>query len=142
MSSRLLALIAILLFAVSGNAWARDAPAVSVEELAKTTTSWDGSVLPAYPPGQPQVTILKYTVGPFESLPWHEHPVINAGVLISGKLTVVTEQGEKLYLTPGDAIVEVLNKWHHGVNEGPEPAEIIVFYAGVENTPLVIKKEH
>lgn len=140
MRSRSVVLLAVFLIAVGGHSWGRDAQVVAVEELAKTSSSWDGTPLPAYPSGQPEITILKYTVAPFKSLAWHEHPVINAGVMISGKLTVVTEQGEKLYLEPGDTIVEVLHKWHHGVNEGPEPAEIIVFYAGVVNTPLVIKK--
>ena len=73
-------------------------------------------------------------------MPLHEHPVINAGVLLSGELTVVTEDNKTLHLKAGDAIVEVVNKWHYGKNEGNEPAEILVFYAGTADKPISIKK--
>lgn len=141
MPTRIVLIAVIALLLAGGYTAARDTSKdVSVEVLAKTTQSWDGTALPPYPSGNPQVTILRYTIAPFASLPWHEHPVINAGVMIKGRLKVVTEEGESLHLEPGDAIVEVMNKWHHGVNEGAEPAEIIVFYAGIVDTPLAVKK--
>ena len=59
---------------------------------------------------------------------------------MSGELTVVTENKKTLHLKAGDSIVEVVNKWHYGKNEGNEPAEIIVFYAGVPDTPIIVKK--
>ncbi len=70
----------------------------------------------------------------------HEHPVINAGVLLKGELTVVTEDNKTLYLKAGDSIVEVVNKWYYGKNEGNNTAEIIVFYVGIPDTPITIKK--
>ena len=66
--------------------------------------------------------------------------MINAGVLLEGELTVVTQDLKKLYLKAGDSIVEVVDKWHSGINESNETAEIIVFYAGVQDTPITIKK--
>jgi quercetin dioxygenase-like cupin family protein len=66
--------------------------------------------------------------------------VINAGVLINGELTVVTEDGSTLHLKAGNTIVEVVKKWHYGKNEGNEPAEIIVFYAGIQGIPISIKE--
>ena len=62
------------------------------------------------------------------------------GILLKGELTVVTEEKETLHVKAGDAIAEVVDKWHYGKNEGNEPAEIIVFYAGVKDTPITIKK--
>jgi quercetin dioxygenase-like cupin family protein len=118
-----------------------DSQPVSVEELVKTTMSWDGSALPSYKEGQPEITILKITVQPNVELPWHTHPTINAGVMVKGKLTVITKGGEKHELVAGDTIVEVIGKVHRGINSGSEPAEIIVFYAGVVKTPLTIKTE-
>ncbi len=117
---------------------ALDSKSVVVEELAKTTKSWDGSELPSYKEGQPEVTILRITVQPNVELPWHTHPVINAGVMVKGKLTVITKSGEKHELAAGDTIVEVISKIHRGINNGTEPAEIIVFYAGVVETPLTV----
>ncbi len=124
---------------VAGNVSATESKPVTVEVLAKSTTSWDGSVLPSYPKGKPEVTILKIDIAPGVKLPLHEHPVINAGYLVSGELTVVTQDGEVLELKAGDTLVEVINKWHYGINKGDVTAEIVVFYAGVEGEPLTIK---
>ena len=120
--------------------WAEDVSAVKVDILAKNSSSWDGKSLPEYEKGQPEVTILKITIPPKVKLPLHKHPVINAGVLLKGELTVETVDKEILHLKAGDSIVEVVNKWHYGENEGNEPAEIIVFYAGIQGAPITIKE--
>jgi quercetin dioxygenase-like cupin family protein len=112
---------------------------VVVEQLAKSNKSWDGEVLPDYPKGQPEVTILRIKIPAGAKLEIHNHPVINAGVLLAGELTVVTEDNKTLHLKAGDSIVEVVNKAHYGKNEGNQTAEIIVFYAGVENKPISVK---
>ncbi len=125
---------------LSSNVLAQDVNTVKVEVLAKTSSSWDGGSLPDYPKGKPEITILRITIPPGVQLPLHKHPVINAGVLLKGELTVVTEGNKTLHLKAGDSIVEVVNKWHHGKNEGNKPAEIIVFYAGIRGTPITIKK--
>ncbi len=120
---------------------AQDHQKVNVEKLVETSNSWNGTVLPHYPKGQPKVSILKYTIPPHTKLHMHKHPVINAGVLLSGKLTVISEQEDTLYLRPGDPIVELVNQWHFGRNDHAEPAEIVVFYANTVNgPPLVLLK--
>lgn len=111
-----------------------------VDVLAKTSLSWDGSPLPDYPSGAPLITILKIKIQPGVILPLHQHPVINAGVLLKGKLTVITEDYKILHLKSGESIVEVVNKWHYGKNEGNETAELIMFYAGTEGAPITLKK--
>ena len=94
--------------------------------------------MPAYPQGKPEITILRISIPPGTKLDTHSHPVINAGVLISGQLTVVTTDGKTLHLKAGDPIVEVVNTLHYGMNEGKVPAEIVVFYAGVVDTPITV----
>ncbi|PIP05846.1 MAG: cupin domain-containing protein [Syntrophobacterales bacterium CG_4_8_14_3_um_filter_49_14] len=111
---------------------------IVVKELVKTTQSWDGKFLPAYPQGQPKITILRISIPAGVRLGTHSHPVINAGVLISGQLTVVTIDGKTLHLKAGDPIVEVVNTLHYGINQGKVPAEIIVFYAGVVDMPITV----
>jgi quercetin dioxygenase-like cupin family protein len=111
-----------------------------VEELAKTSSSWNGAMLPEYAKGQPEVTILKITLPPKSQLTMHKHPVINAGVLLKGELTVVTGEGKTLHMKAGDPIVEVVDTWHYGKNEGNEAAEIIVFYTGIQGEPITIKE--
>ena len=113
---------------------------VHVDVLSKTSSSWDGKALPQWTPGTPEITILKITIPPGAELPLHKHPVINAGVLLSGRLKVTTEAGKTLTLRAGDPIVEVVDTWHSGKNEGDEPAEIIVFYAGKVGMPITITK--
>jgi len=119
---------------------AEETKAIAVDVLAKTGSSWDGRELPGYATGKPEITILKITIAPDSQLPRHSHPVINAGVMLKGKLTVVTDEGKTLHLKAGDSIVEVVGTWHFGRNEGPEPVEIIVFYAGAKGIPITVYK--
>lgn len=116
-----------------------DAPYTSLT-LAKSSNSWDGSPLPKYPDGTPEIAIVKITIAPGAQLPLHKHDAINAGVLLSGELTVVTETNEVLHMKPGEALIELVGKWHYGKNEGSIPAEIIVFYASTLNAPLTVSK--
>jgi quercetin dioxygenase-like cupin family protein len=129
----------VLFVSLSGNV--PDRQLVSVQQLCKSSSSWDGSPLPTYEKGQPEITIQRITIPPQVQLPLHKHPVINAGVLLKGKLTVVTRTNDKLYLDAGDPIIEVVNQWHYGKNEGDEPAEIIVFYASTVGKVITVKQE-
>ncbi len=143
---RILATLSIVLLLQSGCGMVRSSQQASEtstvsKELAKTTRSWDGALLPEYPKGQPEITILRISIPPGTRLDTHTHPVINAGVLVTGQLTVVTTDGKTLHLRAGDPIVEVVNTWHCGVNEGNVPAEIIVIYAGIVGTPITVIKQ-
>ncbi|NJD57101.1 MAG: cupin domain-containing protein [Nitrospirae bacterium] len=125
---------------LSGNVLAEEIRTVQTDVLAKASQSWDGSHLPDYPKGAPEITILRIKLPPGVQLTLHKHPVINAGVLLSGELTVVTEDNKTLHLKAGEAIVEVVDKWHYGKNEGNTTAEILVFYAGAVDTPVAVKE--
>ena len=124
---------------LSINVWAEDANNIVVDTLAKSSSSWNGEVLPDYPKGKPEITILRIKIPAGAELQLHEHPVINAGVLLSGELTVVTKDKKTLHLKAGNSIVEIVNKAHYGKNEGTKTAEIIVFYAGVVEKPITVK---
>lgn len=131
------ALICILFIACKPNTNNK----IEVTTLAKSTKSWNDASLPEYPEGNPEVTILKIVIPPKTKLNWHKHPVINAGVLLKGELTVISKTNDTLHLKAGEPIIEIVNAWHYGENEGSEPAEIIVFYAGVEKAPITILKD-
>ena len=140
---RILAAFSVILLLQPGCAMVRTSSEANeaspvARELVKTTRSWDGAFLPAYPQGQPEITILRISIPAGAQLDTHSHPVINAGVLISGQLTVVTTDGKTLHLNAGDPIVEVTNTLHYGINQGKVPAEIIVFYAGAIDTPITV----
>lgn len=129
--------IGMLVWAIAGH---KAACKIEISQLLKTRFSWDGALLPAYPKGQQEITILRIIIPPGEALVKHEHPVINAGLLLKGELTIRTDSGKILYLKAGDAIAEVVNTWHYGKNEGRRPAEIVVFYAGIEGVPITVYK--
>jgi len=109
--------------------------------LVKTTESWNGVPLPTYHEGTPEITILKYIIPPKTILPLHKHLEINAGVVLKGKLTVISETNDTLYLKAGEPIVELVDIWHLGRNDGLEPVEIIVFYAGIKGKPITVLKQ-
>lgn len=108
--------------------------------LAKSSQSWDGSSMPAYPKEAPEISVLKITIPAHTELPLHKHPIINAGYMVKGSLKVVTDENKVLHLKAGEALIEVVDKWHYGVNEGDEPVEIVVFYAGTKESSYSIKK--
>ena len=135
-----LSLIALMLSA-SLTLDANENNKLKVDVLVKTSKSWDGTPLKAYAKGTPEVTILKIDIPPKTKLPIHKHPYMNAGVLTKGQLTVVTKDKKVLELKAGDAIVEVLDKWHYGENRGETTAQIIVVYAGIKGKAITIKKK-
>jgi quercetin dioxygenase-like cupin family protein len=120
--------------------YGQNVPKTEVVKLVESSKSWNGAALPSYPAGTPQVTILKITIPPHTALKTHKHPVINAGVVLKGVLTVSTETGESMIIKAGEPIVELVNIWHYGKNDGHEPVELIVFYAGIAGTPITVPK--
>lgn len=116
------------------------APQIEATVLARSTQSWDGSDLPNYPRARPEISILRIRIPPGAALPLHKHPVINAGVLLQGRLTVISEAGAVLEMKEGDTIIELVDKWHYGRNDGDTTAEIVVFYAGIGGLPLAERK--
>jgi quercetin dioxygenase-like cupin family protein len=117
-----------------------DGDAIAFETLLKTDKSWDGSRLPSYPTGEPEITILKVSVPAGKTLASHKHPVINAAMILSGEITVYADNNHSRRFVAGDSVVELVDTWHHGVNTGEVPTEILVFYAGVSGVPLSIKQ--
>ena len=86
----------------------------AVTRVAETASSWDGAPLPDYPAGRPQVTILRATIPPHATLPRHTHAVVNAGVILRGELTVVSDNGTERTFRAGEGIVELVGTVHHG----------------------------
>ena len=120
---------------------ASDHDGVRAEVLVQSDSSWNGDRLPAYPTEEPQITVLKVTIPPHAQLKWHKHPSINAGYLISGAITVVEEGGRTQLVQAGEGLIELVDTWHYGRNDGDVPAEIVVVYVGAKDVPLAILKE-
>ena len=116
-------------------------PQVEVQQLLQTTQAWDGATYQGYPKGQPQVTVLRIKIPPHTALHWHYHPVISAGYVVSGELTV-EKQGTAEHITvrAGQALCETVGTIHRGFTTD-QPAELIVFYAGQAAVPITVDKE-
>ncbi len=72
-------------------------------------------------------------------LPLHTHPVINAAVIIQGKLELSLQDGTKRIFNSGDALIEVVNTVHTGKSLGPEDVVVLVVYAGSQNLPTTVR---
>ena len=46
---------------------------------------------------------------------------------------------EVAFIKAGDPIIEVVEQRHYGHNQGADPVELIVFYAGVQGQPITVK---
>jgi len=131
---------AAALLSVAALSAGAETPRIESEVLARSTRSWDGSALPNYPRAAPEISVVRIRIPPGMELPMHKHPVINAGYLLSGRLTVVSEAGHSLRLDAGEAIIELVDQWHYGRNDGDTVAEIVVFYAGIGGLPVTERK--
>ncbi|NCB01953.1 MAG: cupin domain-containing protein [Spirochaetia bacterium] len=136
--------IIVLIISMLGFLYAEESPAytaASVETLAVTSQSWDGSPIGWYPYGCPQVTVLRITVPSGVKLALHKHPIPLVAYMISGELSVETEAGKKAVFQSGDPIIEVIDTWHFGSSTGEEDAVLVAFYMGVTRLPNTIEKE-
>lgn len=104
--------------------------------LAGGSQAWDCSQLPNYPQGEPDVIVTRLQIEPGLRLPMHVHPVINAGMVISGELTVTGADGVEHVFGPGEALIEMVGRPHYGENRGEEPVDLVMFYASTPGTPL------
>ena len=112
---------------------------IESEILLKSTPPGDGTPYSSYPRGQPELTLVKIKIPPHSVLNWHTHPVPNAAYMLAGELTVETRKpGQKRLLRQGDTLAETVGVIHRGIT-GEQPAELIVFYAGVPMVPLTEK---
>jgi len=111
---------------------------IQTEVLVKSSAMWNGTLLPAYSTGQPELSVARITIPPRQALPMHYHPYATAGVLLSGQLVVHSATGESRILSAGDGLIELVNQEHAGANPGDEPAVILVVYAGIAGEPVTV----
>ena len=134
MSASKIVVLALSLLAL-GSLSAQEKATVTVEKILDTETAWDGSSYGSYPDGQPELSVLKITIPPNTALPWHTHPIPNAGYVVSGELTVERKDGERKVVKQGEVLPETVDSIHRGIS-GNRPVTLIVFYAGVRGLPL------
>ena len=115
-------------------------PGIVANLVVRSGNDWTGSPLPPYLRSDPQIAVMKFIIPPNTSLPVHKHPAINAAYVIDGELTVVQEGGIQRTFKKGEVVIVMVDQWHHGMNQGSVPVELVVFYATTKDLPLAIKK--
>ena len=106
--------------------------------LLQADGSWNGVAYTKYAAGRPQLTTLKVTLKPNTALPWHTHPMPNAGYILSGDLTLHDRaSGVKHIYHAGQSFAESVNTEHRG-EAGPKGAVLLITYSGVPGMPTTI----
>ena len=135
--------LVLLASAIYGSAAAEGASPqspVTIETLAQSTSSWDGAPYDAFPSGQAQITILKFTIAPHTAMAWHSHPMPSAGYVLAGELTIEKRDGTKKHFVAGQVVTETVRSIHRGVT-GSEPVVLIVFYPGAPGVSVSLPQE-
>ena len=112
---------------------------VQTTELIRTSQSWDGVDLPDYLVGKPEIVGIKYEIPAGQKLSWHDHPVMNFGIMVEGELTIVSIDGKEKTVCAGEAVVEMVGTIHHGENRGTKPVVLYMFYLSQEGLPLSVQ---
>ena len=129
-------MITELVLAADGAAYDK----AQVETLLVTTSTWNGEKIGWYPYGSPEVSVLKIKVPVGVKLALHKHPIPLVAYMLSGELSVETDDGKRAVFREGDPIIEVIDTWHFGESTGDEDAVLVAFYMGVTRLPNTIEK--
>jgi quercetin dioxygenase-like cupin family protein len=106
--------------------------------LLQADQSWNGKPYTQYPQGRPELTMLKVTLAAHTVLPWHTHPMPNAGYVLSGTLTIHDKaSGKTRVFHQGEAFAESVDDVHRG-EAGDEPVVLLITYAGIPGEPTSI----
>lgn len=128
--------------AVAPLALGSDYEGVKVTPLKKTATTTTGQKVSYPKTDSPEVTAVLVEIPVGGETGWHLHPVPVYAYVLSGTLNVEMEKGERFSFKEGDALVEVVNEVHNGRNTGKTPVKLVVFYTGVEGSPITVKVAH
>ena len=70
-------------------------PPLRKQILLSASSSWDGEPCKCYPPGQPELSVLRIILAPYTQLEWHSHPMPSAAYIVAGELTLERKRDAK-----------------------------------------------
>ena len=112
---------------------------IQSSELLRTSHTWDGTALPAYPSERPELRVIRMFFPVGAKTGWHHHNVINYGIVEQGDLTIVCQDGNERTFRQGEAIVEVVGTIHRGENRGNKPVILNMFYVSAPGMEVTIQ---
>jgi quercetin dioxygenase-like cupin family protein len=99
---------------------------VKAKRVYSATTTNSGQPI-KLPQGNVEVVVWMYDIPAGSKLPVHKHPSQRYAYVLQGTLQVTdVESGRSFEYKPGDFIVEMVDGWHYGVNNGKEPVRLLV----------------
>ncbi len=104
----------------------KDSKVIIETLLSRATNSWDGVTLESYPEGKPTFTMQKMTIPPHTKMDSHSHDIMQLGYILSGELTIKSENGESVTFHAGEPAIEVVGKIHYGENRGDIDTVVLV----------------
>ena len=105
---------------------AEEAPDLKVTPLLATTSTAIGQPI-SLPKEKLEVRASLFEIPVGAQLPVHKHPSQRYAYVLSGTLQVTdVENGRSFEYKPGDFIVEMVDGWHYGVNNGRSPVRLLV----------------
>lgn len=113
--------------------------AIQTTELIRTSRSWDGSLLPDFPQGTPELRVLRLDFPVGAKTGWHHHTVVNYGIVQQGDLTIVCQDGTERTFREGEALVEVIGTVHRGENRGNKHVVLVMFYYSEPGQQITIQ---
>jgi quercetin dioxygenase-like cupin family protein len=112
---------------------------VTVRTLLKSTAAGNGQALEYLRTDRPEVTVATVEIAPGAQTGWHLHRIPVYAYVMEGTLKILLEGGAELTFQKGQAILEVENAAHNGVNTGAGTVRLVVFYTGAVGVPLAEK---
>lgn len=109
--------------------------------ILQTETTSGGDPITYLKTDKPKITVMTVDIAPGAKTGWHSHPMPVYAYVIAGQLSVEIEGGKTAEFKEGDAIIEVVNTRHNGMNKGNVPVKLVVFYVGGKEIPNVIKSD-
>ena len=93
--------------------------------IARTDTTVIGQKVEA--PKNPTVIFSTSTFAPGARTPVHKHPYPHYVCIEAGTLTIVREDtGKEFSVKSGSCFVEMIDKFHYGINKGTVPVKTLV----------------
>jgi quercetin dioxygenase-like cupin family protein len=101
------------------------APQISGQPLANTNKTNEGQIITV--PMHPNVVASITTFPPGAETPVHKHPYPHYVYVMEGTLTVTNlETDKKFEAKQVQFVIEMMNVWHKGKNEGTTPVKLLV----------------
>ncbi len=96
------------------------------KRIYSATTTNSGQPI-KLPQGNVEVVVWMYDIPAGSKLPVHKHPSQRYAYVLQGTLQVTdVESGRSFEYKPGDFIVEMVDGWHYGANNGRGPVRLLV----------------